>query len=353
MFYGIRRLPRNKVLELLRRPAHRLKPWGERAVLLAAIVLAYARLRMDIGNWQALLAAGAPLAVLDGPWSSRFIARRIRRRLHGPLGGIVRRVSSSGPPALWIAPISAGHGIFISHRVGGPMVALPPSGEHASLTLAEGSPISLPDTDLLTSVETAVPAPLVGRSQHCVLFAVDIAQFTRAGRDDEVQLALREALYRLLIESFEGSGIGWRHCIHEDRGDGVIVVIPAHMPTITVVDPLVDQIHMRLRRHNRLSSRVAQVRLRLAVHIGEVYRDGYGLAGKAVNELFRILDAPELRQAVQSSETGLALIVSDYVYQSVIHGGPGNADPAAYAEVTVKVKQFQARAWLLEVAGPE
>lgn len=188
--------------------------------------------------------------------------------------------------------------------------------------------------------------PAIGTSQHCVLFAVDIAQFTAAGRDDEVQLALRDALYRLLIESFDGSGIPWQSCMHEDRGDGVVVVIPAHMPTITVVDPLVEQIQLRLRRYNRLASAVAQVRLRLAVHIGEVYRDGHGLAGKAVNDLFRMLDAPELRQAVQVSASGLALIVSDYLYQSVIHGGPGNTDPSAYAEVLVRVKQFQARAWL-------
>jgi hypothetical protein len=59
-----------------------------------------------------------------------------------------------------------------------------------------------------------------------------------------------------------------------------------------------------------------------------------------------MLDAPDLRQAVQASETGLALIVSDYLYQSVIHGGPGNTNPSAYAEVLVRVKQFQARAWL-------
>jgi hypothetical protein len=123
------------------------------------------------------------------------------------------------------------------------------------------------------------------------------------------------------------------------------------MPTITVVDQLFEQIRMRLRRHNRLSSSVAQVRLRLAVHIGEVYRDGHGLAGKAVNDLFRLLDASDLRAALQQSKTGLALIVSDYVYQSVIQGGPNGVDPTAYSEVIVRVKQFKARAWLLDVAA--
>jgi hypothetical protein len=353
MSHSIRRLPGNKALELARRPARRFKPWCERLILLIAITLAYTRLRAEIGNWQALLAAaGAPLAVIDGPWSGRLVARRIRQRLQGPLGGRSRRLPEvERPPALWAPPPFYGYGVLLSGLPGGPVAvkALQDDRPPAGALL----PVPDRDSDLATGVEILASPPPIGRSQHCVLFAVDIAQFTGEGRDDEVQLALREALYRLLIESFEGSGIPWRACVHEDRGDGVIVIIPAHMPTITVVDPLIEQIRARLRKHNRLSSSVAQVRLRLAVHIGEVYRDGYGLAGKAVNDLFRILDAPDLRQAVQSSETGLALIVSDYVYQSVIHGGPGNADPAAYAEVTVKVKQFQARAWLLEVAGPE
>jgi hypothetical protein len=354
MSHSIRRLPRSKALELARRPVRRFKPCCERLILLIAITLAYTRLRVEIGNWQALVAAaGAPLAVIDGPWSGRFVARRIRQRLQGSLGGRSRRLpDTERPPALWVPPTPYEYGIFIS--AGGP-VAVEALQDDRARPIAASTLLSTPDRDpdLASGGEILASVPPIGRSQHCVLFAVDIAQFTGDGRDDEVQLALRDALYRLLIESFEGSGIPWRSCIHEDRGDGAVVVIPAHMPTITVIDPLVEQIRMRLRRHNRLSSPVAQVRLRLAVHIGEVYRDRHGLAGKAVNHLFRMLDASDLRQALLSSETGLALIVSDYVYQSVIHGGPGNADPAAYSEVIVRVKHFEAHAWLLVEPGPE
>jgi hypothetical protein len=350
MSHSIRRLFPNEALDCARCRVCRYKPWCVRLILLIATTLACTRFRAEIGNWQAVLAiAGAPLAVIDGQWSGRFVARTIRQRLHGPFGGRSRRLpETERSPALWVPPTSYEYGIFISTR--GP-VAVEGVPHHRPRPVAESTLLPAPEQDLTGRVDTRASAPLIGRSQHCVLFAVDIAQFTGDGRDDEVQLALREALYRLLIGAFEGSGIPWRSCIHEDRGDGVVVVIPAHMPTITVVDPLIEQIRMRLRRHNRLSSPVAQVRLRLAVHIGEVYRDEHGLAGKAVNHLFRMLDAPTLRQALQTSETGLALMVSDYVYQSVIQGGPGTADPASYSEVDVRVKQFQTRAWLLEVPG--
>lgn len=355
MSHGTQRLPLNEALEFPRRPSRRLRHWCERIALLTTTFLAYIWLQAEIGDWQALLAvAGTPLAVLDGPLSSRlavrWAGRRIRDRI-GPAHPPPDTERAPAAPAFWVAPAPTGLGIVVSGHPGVPVGVTVPSPRE-SRAFGDGLPVPLQfrGSELDTGAEIVMPPP-IGRSQHCVLFAVDIAQFTAAGRDDEVQLAVREALYRLLTDAFRASGIPWRSCVHEDRGDGVIVVIPAHMPTITVVDQLVEQIRVRLRRHNRLASPVAQVRLRLAVHIGEVYRDRHGLAGKAVIHLFRMLDADELRHALRSSESGLALIVSDYVYDAVIDGGPSGVDPTAYSEVTVSVKQFTARAWLLEVPG--
>jgi hypothetical protein len=349
-----RHLPRINPPELARRPARHVTPWFERVALLFVVTLAYVRLRAEIGNWQAVLTiAGAPLAVLEGPWSGRYVAHRVRQRLQRQ-GGRFRRPEWAEPPIrLWISS-SDGHEIVISTRAGVTMAARA-FAHDGRPALPDGTQLSRtgPPPESAANGQVAVAVPPIGRSQHCVLFAVDIAQFTDARRDDEVQLALREALYRLLVDSFEGSGIPWAACVHEDRGDGVIVIVPAHMPTITIVDPLVDQIRTRLRRHNRLSSPVAQVRLRLAAHIGEVYRDMHGLAGKAVNHLFRMLDAPELRAVLAASDAEVALIVSDYLYESVIRGAPNGVDPTAYRQVTVRVKQFEACAWVLAVPRPE
>jgi hypothetical protein len=344
MSHGIRCLPVGKLPEIPRRPGRNLTRWCERATLLAVVLLAYSWLQGEIGEWQALLAiAGAPLTIVNTSLGGGFATRRAgdRARAAYPFhpayaGGFTPASSVAATPG------DFGRGPYHSgwdRRF---------DGVHSDTMPV---PIPFPGPDLDAAFEIAIPTPSIGRSQHCVLFAVDIAQFTAVGRDDEIQLALREALYRLLIESFNASGIPWALCLHEDRGDGAIVVIPACMPTITVVDDLIEQIRVRLRRYNRLSSQVAQVRLRLAVHIGEVYRDRHGLSGKAVNHVFRMLDADELRRALQASESGVALIVSDYVYDSVIDGGPGGVNPAAYSEVIVEVKQTRARAWLLEVSG--
>jgi hypothetical protein len=184
------------------------------------------------------------------------------------------------------------------------------------------------------------------RAQHCVIFAVDIAGFTDAKRDDEIQLAVREALYAVLAGAFDGTGLCWEDCLHEDRGDGILVIIPATMPSATVVDPLLDHIRAGLRRHNRMASDAARISLRVAVHIGEVYRDRHGLAGTAVNQLFRLLDAPALRLALADTGAEVALMVSDYFFDSVIRHGPGSIDPATFRPANVAVKQTRTRGWI-------
>lgn len=195
------------------------------------------------------------------------------------------------------------------------------------------------------------PAPqeqhwVSARSQRCLIFAVDIAGFGDRRRDDEVQLAVRAAMYRLLEESFAASGVPLSGCLHEDRGDGVIVIIPARIPTVTLIDPLLDRLREGLRLHNRLSSEAAKIRLRAALHTGEVHRDEHGLAGTALNHLCRLLDAPPLKQALGGSAADLAFIASDDVYETVIRHAPRLVDPAAYLAVAVEVKETRARAWI-------
>jgi hypothetical protein len=45
--------------------------------------------------------------------------------------------------------------------------------------------------------------------QVCAMLAVDIAEFTRADRDDEIQLHLRTSLYGILRDTLGGSVIPW------------------------------------------------------------------------------------------------------------------------------------------------
>jgi hypothetical protein len=61
--------------------------------------------------------------------------------------------------------------------------------------------------------------------------------------------------------------------------------------------------------------------------------------------LFRMLDARPLKQALAGSAAELALIVSDYVYRSLVCRHPTLVSPDAFRPVRFQVKATRARAW--------
>ena len=181
--------------------------------------------------------------------------------------------------------------------------------------------------------------------QFCGLFAVDIAGFTDPRRDEYVQLYVREMLYRILERAFDGAGVPWRACWHEDRGDGVVVVVPPVLPVDGLADPLPERLCGLVRVHNRLSSEDARIQLRAAAHVGKVYHDEHGFAGDAASHLFRLLDASGLKQLLAASDSDLAFIASDFFYRTVICRHPTLVDPAAFQQVAVDLRHATAAGW--------
>ena len=165
----------------------------------------------------------------------------------------------------------------------------------------------------MTRPASKAPAPPTG-GQLCTLFAVDIAGFTGPQRDDDIRLYLHEELYRILEKAFDGSGISWNCCFHEDRGDGVLVVVPPGIACMGIIDPLPERLRGLIRRHNDVPREAARIQLRAAAQIaGPVDHDGHGFISSDINLLFRLLDAHPLKRALTGSGAELALIVSDYV----------------------------------------
>lgn len=93
------------------------------------------------------------------------------------------------------------------------------------------------------------------------------------------------------------------------------------------------------------------MRVRLALHAGEVLRDSYGVAGTAVNVAFRLLEAAPLKQALASSRGVLAVIASPWFFDDVITNTPGS-EPASYRQVRVRVKETETAAWICRPDDP-
>ena len=196
----------------------------------------------------------------------------------------------------------------------------------------------------MTRPSSRAPAPPTG-GQVCSLFAVDIAGFTEPRRDDDIRLYLHEELYRFLEKAFDSSGISWSCCFHEDRGDGVLVVVPPGVACTGIIDPLPERLRGLIRRHNHVSCEAAGIQLRAAAHIGPVDHDGHGFVSSDINLLFRMLEARPLKLALNGSGADLALIISDYVYRNVVCRYPSRVSPDAFQPVRFQVKYTRAAAW--------
>jgi hypothetical protein len=187
--------------------------------------------------------------------------------------------------------------------------------------------------------------PSERRSLQCSIAAFDVVAFGDRRRDDDVQVYVRTELYRILREAFDGSAVAWHACHREDRGDGVLVIVPPMVSAELLIDPLVDRVRAGLRRHNKLSSEAAQIRLRMALHAGHVRFDEHGVAGHALVHVFRMLEAPAFKTAFAATGSELGLITSDRLYEEVVRHGPGLIDPRLYEPLHVSVKETRARAW--------
>ena len=89
------------------------------------------------------------------------------------------------------------------------------------------------------------------------------------------------------------------------------------------------------------------LRLRAVIHAGEVLYDGKGFFGEDLDVAFRLLDAPRFKAELKSATVPLALVASDYIYQSVIkHGYQGIDDQEYLPLVTVNVGDQRRKGWV-------
>ena len=204
---------------------------------------------------------------------------------------------------------------------------------------------ALPGTRSAPSRAPSRSRPFSLDGQMCGLFAVDIAGFGEPCRDDDVRLYVHRSLYDMLEAAFDGSSVPWPECVHEDRGDGALVVVPPAISAAGLVHPFPDKLLVLVRRHNRVSCDAARIQLRVATHVGPVHHDGHGFVGHEVNHLFRMLDAPALKRMLAGSGADIAFITSGYLYENVVVRRPSLVGTDVFTPVTVRVKETRARAW--------
>ncbi|WP_157433218.1 hypothetical protein [Actinomadura rifamycini] len=186
---------------------------------------------------------------------------------------------------------------------------------------------------------------------HRSIVCVDVEGYGHRSRTDWDRLAVRRGMYAALQRAFTESGVPWNSCYYEDRGDGAMILVPPGVPKERLAARLPDALATPLVRHNCTAVTGAHIRLRVALHAGEIRYDPHGVVGSSLNLAFRLLEADPVKSALRSSPGVLALIASDWFYDEVIRQTPVCA-PAAYRAVLVAVKETRTRGWL-RLAGAD
>lgn len=186
---------------------------------------------------------------------------------------------------------------------------------------------------------------------HRTIVVVDIAGFGDPRRTVRHRIAVRQGLYMLIRESLESVGVPWSSCDVEDRGDGMLLLVPPHIAKGAIADALPRRLVAALDEHNRRHPREEQIRLRMALHAGEVSWDMHGITSPAVNHAFRLLDANALKATLVDSTAALALIVSSSFFEEVVRHTRILDD--SFRRVEVMQKETSAAAWVSVAGHPD
>ena len=197
-------------------------------------------------------------------------------------------------------------------------------------------------------MESRLLALTASEPSHATLFVVDVVGFGALA--NPAQLAVRNALYEMLSTSFDTGGVPWGECHREDRGDGALVAVPGTVSKTLVLDRVLGGLIEAVAAQG--AGGLIPLRLKVAIHAGEVHRDVNGLVGFDVNHAFRLLESELVRYAIRTSSAMCAVIASDSIYQSVIRHGYGSVAPGEYARARVVNKEDDSVAWLRLPGAP-
>lgn len=184
----------------------------------------------------------------------------------------------------------------------------------------------------------------LGLAVHRTIVAVDVEGFGNRSRTNRNQVAIRDGLYRAMREAFGQAGIPLADHDHEDRGDGMLILVGSEVPKSLFVESLPFALASALRDHNSAHSDLEQIRLRMALHGGEVNFDEHGATAASINLTFRLLESEQVKKALAESTGVLAVITSSWFFEEVVRHT--TADAAAYRPVSVVVKETTTTGWI-------
>ncbi|MBM7774084.1 hypothetical protein JOD54_004288 [Actinokineospora baliensis] len=175
---------------------------------------------------------------------------------------------------------------------------------------------------------------------HRVVVNLDVQG---SGRRDSVgQRHMRQGVAGCVRAGTAALGVGDETF---DRGDGLVVVMPGTVSVVAVLDTFVEAVAAALREHNVAASEAYRIDLRAAVHIGHLDRVGAEWSGSAMVHAARLVDAAEVKAALERDPVAcLAVVLSDAV-KRVVDDGYCRVRSDGYRHTAVAVKETVCDGW--------
>jgi Cyclic nucleotide-binding domain len=154
----------------------------------------------------------------------------------------------------------------------------------------------------------------------------------------------RRIMHTAMVEMTRSALAGMSEdCWFEDRGDGVLVIVPPAVPTPAIMERLTGTLPAAVRWHNRIYNVFAQVQMRIAVDTGPVNSQDQVMADEVLGQAGQLLKTPALTRAISRSRANLGMIVSSSVYDTAIrpYGGP-----VGYEPVRIERRGSSQQAWM-------
>ena len=185
-----------------------------------------------------------------------------------------------------------------------------------------------------------IKRPQVLNGENCTVILSDVTGFGARTRTDEDRRVIREALFSITHAVLQGIPDVWSW---DDRGDGLLIVVPPSVPTAKIVEHLHRALPVALEAHNRAYHDSARIQLRVAVNVGPVTSDSMGVSGEAIIVTARLIEAPPFKKAMDTSEACLGVIASTFIYETAIRHFRGLT---GYSQVQVDVKESSVTAYM-------
>jgi Cyclic nucleotide-binding domain len=131
--------------------------------------------------------------------------------------------------------------------------------------------------DILADLRGSYPHLLDG--ENCTVILSDVVGFGARARTDEDRRVIRESLFRMTHRVLQDLPDVWSW---DDRGDGLLTVVPPSVPTARIVQHLHRELPATLAEHNRAHPGSARIQLRVAINVGPVVTDTMGVSGEAI-----------------------------------------------------------------------